>query len=237
MSRKLAGPILGLLMGISISSNGQEIESGQFCLQYFPQGTVETYVDSLVSYLTREMGNDGDLDSTTSDYINHFASLATRKSKCIYFEKDTILIHELVEQELTNAYMIVPSQNQLFSRDQDELVVQPYFLEGSPEKGYFDYQVATDKTDTKVIEGFPCYRVNITEMYFPPGEASAKEKEYIMYVTDDISLPGGYILGINMSRIIGCPLEIQEPLNSKVRIAYRATGLKFDLPDGIFNTL
>ena len=223
-----------LALGLSRAQSSE----GRFCLEYFPQAIVETYVDSLVSYLTREMGSDGEeLDSTTKDYIEHFASLATRKSKCVYFAPDSILIHEKVDQELTNAYLIVPTNNQLISRDQTGLIEQPYFIEGSAESGYFDFQVSTDKTDTKVIEGFPCYRVEVTELFFAPGEESAREKKYILYVTDELSLSGGYLAGINMSRIVGCPLEIQEPLNSKVNIAYRASGLRLSLPQGIFKTL
>ncbi len=226
------------LLTVSLQQiEGQTLE-GRFCLQYFPQALVETYVDSLVSYLTREMSADDEkLDSTTLDYIEHFASLATRKSKCIYFSPDSVLIHEKVDQELTNAYLIVPDNNQLISRDQSGLINQEYFIEGSAETGYFDYQVSTDKTDTKVIEGFPCYRVEVNEMFYAPGEEAAREKKYIMYVTDELALAGGYVAGINMSRIIGCPLEIQEPLNSKVNIAYRATGLKLSVPSGIFQSL
>ncbi|MBK8506299.1 MAG: hypothetical protein IPL46_31320 [Saprospiraceae bacterium] len=70
---------------IQASLIGQSTQ-GRFCLQYFPQPLVESYVDSLVSYLTKELGDEESLlDSTTEEYIEHFASLATRKSKCVYF--------------------------------------------------------------------------------------------------------------------------------------------------------
>ena len=232
------GTLVCIVLTLSMFRLEAQTKEGRYCLEYTPQAVVETYVDSLVSYLTREMtSEDTKLDSTTQDYIEHFASLATRKSKCVYFSTDSILIHEKVDEELTNAYLIIPSQNQLISRDQSGLINQNYFIEGSAETGYFDYQVATDKTDTKVIEGFPCYRVEVNELFYAPGEAAPREKKYIMYVTDDLSLAGGYVAGINMSRIVGCPLEIQEPLNSKVNISYRATGLKLSVPNGIFRSL
>ena len=230
--------VLSVCFFTTFASLAQEVTSGRFCLEYFPQAMVETYVDSLISYLTKEMGaSDEKLDSTTLDYIEHFASLATRKSKCVYFARDSILVNEKVDEELTNAYLIVPSSNRLLSRDQSGLVEQQYFIEGTQETGYFDYQVTADKTDTKVIQGFPCYKVEVIEMFYAPGEADPREKKYLLYVTDEISLPGGYVVGINMSRIIGCPLEIQEPLNSKINISYRATGLKLSLPPGVFQSL
>lgn len=211
---------------------------GRFCLEYFPQPLVESYVDSLVSYLSKQMSQEDQLlDSTTQEYIEHFASLATRKSKCVYFSSDTILINEKVDDELTNAYMILPAQNKLISREAGGLVSQNYFLESGNEQGYFDYLITTDPSDTKLIEGFLCYRLELTELYYAPEVESPHEKKYILYVTDEISLPGGFVLGNNLQRIIGCPLEIQEPLNSKVRISYRATGLRLSLPDGIFQTL
>ncbi len=215
-----------------------QTSQGRFCLEYFPQPLVETYVDSLVSYLTKELGDDQALlDSTTQEYIEHFASLATRKSKCVYFASDTVLIHEKVDDELTNAYMIIPALNKLVSRDAGGLISQNYFLESNIELGYFDYSLTTDPSDTKLIEGFLCYRLELTELFYAPNEELPHEKKYILYVTDDISLPGGFVLGNNLQRIIGCPLEIQEPLNSKVRISYRATGLRLNLPTGIFQTL
>jgi hypothetical protein len=211
---------------------------GRFCLEYFPQPLVETYVDSLVSYLTKELSNENEpMDSTTEEYIEHFSSLATRKSKCLYFTSDTILVNEKIDNELTNAYLILPAQNKLISRDQGGLVRQDYFLEPNPEQGYFDYVIAADENDTKLIEGFLCYRLDLTELFYAPNEESPREKNYVLYVTDDISLPGGFVLGNNLNRIIGCPLEVHEPLNSKVSIAYRAKGLRLTLPKGIFKTL
>jgi hypothetical protein len=209
-------------------------------MQYYPQPIVETYIDSLISYLSRQMGGDSvTLDQTTQDYIEHFASLATHRSKCVYYRGDSILIHEKVEDELTNAYMIIPSENLLVSRSADEqrLIEQPYFLERDPDRGFSDYEVTTDRTDSKLIEGFLCYRVEVLERFHHPDQPEPAEKKYILYVTDDINLPGGFILGVNMSRIIGCPLEIQEPLNSKVRITYRATGMRLSTPEGIFQSL
>ncbi|NND35084.1 MAG: hypothetical protein HKN76_21035 [Saprospiraceae bacterium] len=225
------------VMCLSTLGHAQTIQ-GRFCLEYYPQPLVETYVDSLVSYLTKEL-SDGEnpLDSITEDYIEHFSSLATRKSKCVYFTSDTILIHEKVDDELTNAYMILPALNQLISRDQGGLVRQNYFLEPSAELGYFDYTITTDENDTKLIEGFLCYRLDLVESFYAPNETSPREKKYTLYVTDDIELPGGFVLGNNLNRIIGCPLEIQEPLNSKVSIAYRAKGLRLNLPDGVFGSL
>ncbi len=217
---------------------GQQVLTGKYCLEYFPQPKVETYVDSLVSYLSREMGSDSiALDETTKEYIEHFASLATTKSKCVYFSTDSIMIHEKVDRELVNAYLIVPSSNQLISRDHEGIKEQAYFLEGNAEEGYMDYRVTTDKSDTKLIEGFLCYRTEVLESFYAPNEAEPQERKYVLYVTDDLGVAGGYVLGINMSRIIGCPLEIQEPLNSKVSITYRATGLRLKVPAGIFQTL
>ncbi|MBK8506300.1 MAG: hypothetical protein IPL46_31325 [Saprospiraceae bacterium] len=147
------------------------------------------------------------------------------------------MIHEKVDDELTNAYMILPALNKLISRDAGGLISQNYFLEPNAELGYFDYSMTTDPSDTKLIEGFLCYRLELTELFYAPNEESPHEKKYILYVTDEISLPGGFVLGNNLQRIIGCPLEVQEPLNSKVRISYRATGLRLTLPKGIFQTL
>lgn len=221
-----------------LNNTNAQTSQGRFCLEYFPQPLVESYVDSLVSYLSKQMGEEDEvLDSTTLDYIEHFASLATRKSKCVYFSSDTILINEKVDDELTNAYMILPALNKLLSRDAGTLVSQNYFLEPTDKEGYFDYSITTDPGDTKLIEGFLCYRLELTESFYAPGEESPHEKKYILYVTDEIALPGGFVLGNNLQRIIGCPLEIQEPLNSKVRISYRATGLRLNLPEGIFQTL
>lgn len=221
----------------SMSLHAQQVTKGKFCLQYFPQPTVENYVDSLVSYLTREMGGDSTmLDQTTEDYIEHFASQATAKSKCIFFKEDSILVHEKVSQELSSAYMIIPSEDKLISRGNDGLIEQPYFLEAQ-ETGYTDYSVITDKADTKLIEGFLCYKVVVNEVFYAVGQDKPREKQYHLYVTDDIKLAGGFVLGVNMSRVIGCPLEIQEPLNSKVMISYRATGLSLSVPDGIFQSL
>ena len=211
---------------------------GRFCLEYFPQPLVETYVDSLVSYLTKELSDENEhMDSTTEEYIEYFSSLATRKSKCVYFTSDTILVNEKVDDQLTNAYLILPAQNKLISRDQGGLVSQNYFLEPSTELGYFDYAIVRDEADTKLIEGFLCYRLDMTEFFYAPNEEEPREKKYVLYVTDDISLPGGFVLGNNLNRIIGCPLEIHEPLNSKVSIAYRAKGLRLSLPAGVFKTL
>lgn len=225
------------LCTVSISIHAQQTIQGKFCLEYFPQPMVETYVDSLVSYLTREMGGDTTmLDATTEEYIEHFASQATAKSKCVFFKEDSILVHEKVSQELTSAYMIIPSEDKLISRGNDGLVEQPYFLEAQ-ETGYTDYSVVTDKSDTKLIEGFLCYKVVVTEVFYAVGQDKPKEKQFHLYVTDDIRLPGGFVLGINMSRVIGCPLEIQEPLNSKIMISYRAMGLSLNVPEGIFQSL
>ena len=223
---------------LHLSADAQTAK-GSFCLKYFQQPLVETYVDSLVSYLTKEMAGDGnDLDSTTMDYIRHFSSLATRESKCVFFNADSILIQEKVDNELTNPYLIIPGENKLVSRNQGgSLVEQPYFLESSSDLGEYNYVVDEDRTDSKLIEGFLCYRVEVTEFFLVPDEQTPREKKYILYVTDDIDVAGGFILGVNMSRIIGCPLEIQEPLNSKIRITYRATGLKLDVPAGIFQSL
>ncbi len=228
-----------LVLLVSAATTQAQTEQGRFCLTYFPQAQVEAYVDSLVSYLSREMAQDDDqpLDSTTLDYIEHFASLATRKSKCVYFNVDTILVHEKVDEELTNAYLILPQANLLISRDQSGLIEQPYFIEGSSEQGYYEYEVETDRSDTKVIEGFPCYRVSVQENFFAPGEEQPRAKTYLMYVTDELKLAGGFVAGLNMSRIIGCPLEIHEPLNSKVSIAYRAAGLRLSLPEKVFQSL
>ncbi|MCB0685017.1 MAG: hypothetical protein KDC53_00790 [Saprospiraceae bacterium] len=225
-------------LSLLLSNTHAQTTQGRFCLEYFPQPLVESYVDSLVSYLSKQMGADDQvLDSTTEEYIEHFASLATRKSKCVYFSSDTILINEKVDDELTNAYMILPAVNKLISRDAGGLVSQNYFLDANAEEGYFDYGIETDPSDTKLIEGFLCYRLELTELFYAPQEETPHEKKYILYVTDEIALPGGFVLGNNLQRIIGCPLEIQEPLNSKVRISYRATGLRLTLPDGIFQTL
>ena len=224
---------------IASSMGRAQTTQGSFCLEYFQQPLVETYVDSLVSYLTKEMSGENEIpDSTTLDYIQHFASLATRESKCVYFSSDSILVQEKVDDELTNPYLILPAENKLISRSQaGGLVQQPYFLESSSELGEFKYVVEEDKTDSKLIEGFLCYRVEVTEFFTAPGEDTPREKKYILYVTDDIEVAGGFILGVNMSRIIGCPLEVQEPLNSKIRITYRATGLRLNVPDGIFQSL
>lgn len=234
--KRLVYLALGVL--IFLGSLQAQTTQGRFCLEYFPQPLVESYVDSLVSYLTKQMAQDDQLlDSTTQEYIEHFASLATRKSKCVYFTSDTILINEKVDDELTNAYMILPAINQLISREAEGLVTQNYFLESNSDQGYFDYKITTDPSDTKLIEGFLCYRLELTELYYAPEEDAPHEKKYILYVTDEIALPGGFVLGNNLQRIIGCPLEIQEPLNSKVRISYRASGLRLTLPPGIFQTL
>ena len=234
--KKLSYTIFALISLTSLM-HGQATQ-GRFCLEYYPQPLVETYVDSLVSYLTKEL-SDGEnpLDSTTEDYIEHFSSLATRKSKCVYFTSDTILIHEKVDDELTNAYMILPALNQLISRDQGGLIRQNYFLEPSDDLGYFDYSLTSDRNDTKLIEGFLCYRLDLIELFYAPNETTPREKKYALYVTDEIGLPGGFVIGNNLNRIIGCPLEIQEPLNSKVSIAYRAKGLRLLLPEGVFQSL
>jgi hypothetical protein len=235
MSRFFFVGFIFVLIQTSVQS---QTTQGRFCLEYFPQPLVESYVDSLVSYLTRELGEGQEvLDSTTEEYIEHFASLATRKSKCVYFNSDTILVNEKVDDELTSAYMILPVMNKLISRDAGGLVSQNYFLEPNEELGYFDYEITTDPSDTKLIEGFLCYRLELTESFYAPNEETPHTKKYILYVTDDIVVPGGFVLGNNLQRIIGCPLEIQEPLNSKVRISYRATGLRLSLPPGIFQTL
>ncbi len=235
MIRFLSMLLFGFVMLESVEA---QIETGRFCLEYYPQPLVETYVDSLVSFLSRELGEDQeDMDSTTLDYINHFASLATRESKCVYFDKDSILINEMVDQELTNAYLIIPSENKLLSRELNEIIEQSYYLEPSEDTGYFDYEIKEDRNDTKLIEGFPCYRIEVLERFYAPGETDAREKNYVLYVTNEIKVPGGYVLGINMSRIIGCPLEVQEPLNSKISISYRAKGLRFSLPSGVFESL
>ncbi len=229
--------LLALSLLIPLFSLAQD-SGGSFCLEYYPQPMVETYVDSLVSYLSKELADEDNLlDSTTQDYIEHFSSLATRKSKCVYFAPDTILIHEKIEDELTNAYMILPGENQLISRDQGGLISQNYFLESSDDLGRYEYTVFEDQNDTKLIEGFLCHRVDLSELFYVPGEETPREKDFILYVTDEIGIAGGYVLGNNMSRIIGCPLEIQEPLNSKVKIAYRASGLQLSLPNGVFGSL
>ena len=230
--------VFSLIGSLVPSAQAQQVTTGKFCLQYFPQPMVETYVDSLVSYLSREMGGDTvDLDETTLEYIQHFASIATNKSKCIFFESDSIMVHEKVEQELANAYLIIPSEDKLISRVSEGLKEQSYFIEGSSDTGYMDYEVTEDKGDTKSIEGFLCYKTVVTEKHYAPGESEPREREYVLYVTDDLVVAGGFVLGVNMSRIIGCPLEVQEPLNSKVSITYRATGLRLEVPDGIFSTL
>ncbi|NND04776.1 MAG: hypothetical protein HKN87_00230 [Saprospiraceae bacterium] len=230
--------VFGQLFVFVQFAQAQEVTTGKFCLEYFPQPKVETYVDSLVSYLSREMGGDTiDLDETTLDYIEHFASIATYKSKCVFFDRDSIMIHEKVDQELTNTYLIIPSENKLISRVAEGLKEQTYFIEGSTDTGYMDYEIQIDKSDTKSIEGFLCYKTIVTEKYFAPGEEEPREKDYTLYVTDELVVAGGFVLGINMSRVIGCPLEIQEPLNSKINITYRATGLRLKAPDGIFRTL
>ncbi len=227
-----------VVLGLSFSLSQAQIETGRFCLEYYPQPLVETYVDSLVSYLKKELSQDGeDLDSTTMDYIQHFSSLATRESKCIFFDGDSILVNEKVDDELTNAYLIISSENKLLSRDGDQIIEQQYFFEPTAETGYYDYVVSTDENDTKLIAGFPCYRVEVTEHFFAPGETDSRERAFVLYVTDEISVPGSYIMGVNMSRIIGCPLEIQEPLNSKVSISYRAKGLNLSIPNGTFQSL
>jgi len=235
MIRSLHFCLLFCLGNLSVGAQSTE---GRFCLEYFPQPLVETYVDSLVSYLTRELGEgEAILDSTTQDYIEHFSSLATRKTKCVYFNADSILVHEKVDDELTNAYLILPNANKLVSRDQSGLISQNYFLEPSDELGRYEYDIKKDEQDTKLIEGFLCYRLELTEKFYAPNEDAPREKRYILYVTDDIALAGGFLLGNNLNRIIGCPLEVQEPLNSKVRIAYRATGLRLSLEAGTFDTL
>lgn len=226
---------LAICLSFSVSS---QVVRGTFCLEYYPQPLVETYVDSLASYLSKELADeDGYLDSTTLDYIDHFSSLAIKKSKCIFFNTDTLLIREQTGDELVNAYMILQSENKLLSRNISGLVEQNYFLEESEEMGRYEYIFEDDRSDTKLIEGFLCYRLELTEVFHEPNIEQPRERKFILYVTDEIKVPGGFILGNNMQRIIGCPLEIQEPLNSKVRIAYRAARFKLTIPEQIFKSL
>ncbi len=225
------------LMGAAALPVLGQSHAGRFCLQYYPQPLVEVYVDSLVSYLARELGEEQALDETTMEYIEHFASLMTRKSKCVYFRGDTVLIHELVDDQLVNSYMILKAEARLVSRTDRGLVEQDYFVEPDEEEGRFDYAVRSNKGDTKLIEGFLCYRLDLEELYYPPGGADPVGKSYVLYVTDDLPVPGGFVLGNNMSLMIGCPLEIHEPLNTKVNIVYRARGFRLAVPAGIFQTL
>ena len=220
-----------------LHSQNQILSQGSFCLDYFPQPIVETYVDSLVSHLSREFQSDEtSLDSTMKAYIEDFASAVTRRSKCVYFGNDSILIQEKVDDRLASSYLIIPKANILITRNRDGIQEQPYFIESSDTSGYFDYLIKLDESDTKIIAGLPCYKVELTELYYQSGTEEPFEKTYNLYVTDAIPIPAAYVLGINLRRNIGCPLEIQEPLNSKINISYRANNLSLRLPETIFNS-
>ena len=221
----------------TLTAQDQKLSQGSFCLEYFPQPIVETYVDSLVSHLSREFQSDETaLDSTMKAYIEDFASAVTRRSKCVYFSADSILIQEKVDDRLASSYLIIPEANILISRDRNGLQQEPYFIESSDTSGYFDYLIKLDESDTKVIAGLPCYKVELTELYYQIGTEEPFEKRYDLYVTDAIPIPAAYVLGINMRRNIGCPLEIQEPLNSKVNISYRANNLSLRIPEEVFSS-
>ncbi|MDH3649237.1 MAG: hypothetical protein OEQ53_06110 [Saprospiraceae bacterium] len=228
--------VIGLFLVLfQTSLSAQDPTVGKFCLTYKVQPIVEAYIDSLQSYLRWEFQKDSvELDSTTEEYIEHFSSMVTRKSKCVYFHPDSVLIQEIVDDRATNTYLILPEENAVVYRLNQDIKKEPYFLEEDSNSGNFEYSVREDRSDTKLIEGFPCYRMEITEIFHPADESAPNEKKYVVYVTDAIPVNGNFVLGINMSQIIGCPLEVQEPLNTKVRISYQASGLTFSIPGSIF---
>ncbi|MDH3245125.1 MAG: hypothetical protein OEM26_10960 [Saprospiraceae bacterium] len=215
---------------------GQDPSQGKFCLTYQVQPIVEAYIDSLQGHLRLEFERDSiEVDSVTEDYIQHFSTMITRKEKCVYFHPDSILIQEVVADRATNTYLILPNENQVVYRLNEEIKVEPYFLGPEATSGTFDYELREDRSDTKLIEGLPCYRLEIIETFNAP-DSDPLVKKYVAYVTDAIPINGNFILGINMNRAIGCPLEIQEPLNEMVRISYQAHGLNFQIPDNIFQS-
>jgi len=224
-----------MLMLSSESLHSQEINKGRYCLTYFPQPVVESYIDSLADYL--EVGfadENGMLDSITLQYIDHFTKVPIRKSKCVFFHQDTVMIREKVGEDVSSAYLVIPEANELLTKKEGELIRAPYKIDEEESSGHFDFFVREIKDDTKVIEGFPCYRVEIKEVYYPGGESDSREKDYVLYVTDRIKVPGSVILGNNMQEDISCPLEVTEPLNNEVMITYRAQGMRFSLEAGTF---
>lgn len=224
-------PVLLLICLLcSMNVQGQEIKEGSYCLTYFPQPEVETYMDSLANYLSDGFADEnGNLDSVTQDYIDHFTTVPIRKMKCVYFTSDTVMISERVGDEITASYMVIPSENILLSRRGQSLMAEPYRLEQSDSMGIYDFFINEDPDDVINIEGFPCYRMDIKEVYYPPGGAAPREKDYKLYVTKEIDVPGAVILGNNMTQLIPAPLQIEEPLNNRVTIKYRASGLQFKL--------
>lgn len=224
-----------VLIFSSLNGQSQDIIKGRYCLTYFPQPVVETYIDSLADYLEVGFADEkGRVDSITMQYIDHFTKVPIRKSKCVFFHKDTIKIREKVGEDISTEYLVLPEVNELLTKKEGELVRAPYQMEEEEASGHFDFFVREVKDDTKVIEGFPCYRVEIKEVYYPGGDSEAREKDYVLYVTDRIKVPGSVILGNNMTERISCPMEVTEPLSKEVTITYRAQGMRFSLEKDTF---
>ncbi|MBX2816791.1 MAG: hypothetical protein KTR24_12360 [Saprospiraceae bacterium] len=235
-STNLRGASVFILTLFFLSAGAQEITEGRFCLTYFPQPAVETYMDSLADYLKSGFADEnGNIDSITLDYISHFTTVPKRQTKCVYFNADSVKIEEQVDQDLTAQYVVVPGQNLLINKRGGGIMMEPYLLESSDSSGYYDFYINEDKNDVINIEGFPCHRIDLREVFYPSGGAAPREKDYVLYVTDQIKISGGIILGNNLREEIPCPLQVEEPLNNRVTIKYRASGLRFSVEDGTFS--
>ncbi len=92
-----------------------------------------------------------------------------------------------------------------------------------------DLNIEYDKSDTKSIAGYECYKMKATSKDPDAGDFAIDA-----YITEEIDIKASVIQGVDLSEFAGFPLEINVDMGIAT-MGFTTTELKDEVPAGVFD--
>ncbi|MEQ8706432.1 MAG: hypothetical protein RIC19_21045 [Phaeodactylibacter sp.] len=124
--------------------------------------------------------------------------------KEVIFEK---AVNKLSEDEVVKIDIQKRVKKTYFTDENGDKMIREESM-NSEQSELIEYEYKRVETDTRIIQGYECHRIELKEVSKKEGE-DKEERFYTLYVTKEINLPAHLILELATPIIDECPLYVE----------------------------